>query len=135
MEEAAAEAGLIAEDTVRLVKVLPRLPSLPAPPRCCGQCSQQNLPSKVLPFVMSSLASLTCSATPGKTAARRKMPFAGFPGSSNKVEGVLPRALRFCREHWLWRPCNACTLCSRCRASSLLRVLSVTLPGHSLAHL
>ena len=44
----------------------------------------------VLPFVMSSPASLACSATPGKTAAREKMPIAGLPGSSNKVEGVLP---------------------------------------------
>ena len=57
------------------------------------QCSQQNLPSKVLPFVMSSLASLTCPATPGRTAARKSMLIAGFPGSSNKVEGVLPRFL------------------------------------------
>ena len=57
------------------------------------QCSRQNLPSKVLPFVMSSPASLTCSATPGKPAAREKMPSAGFHGSSNQVEGVLPRVL------------------------------------------
>ena len=57
------------------------------------QCSRQNLPSKVLRFVMSLPASLTCSATPGKTAARSKMPTAGFHGSSNKVEGVLARVL------------------------------------------
>ena len=75
------------------------------------QCSRQNLPSKVLPSVMSSLASLTCSTTPGKTAACKKKPIPGFPSSNNKVEGVLPRvlswqnplprALRFCREHCL----------------------------------
>ena len=57
------------------------------------QCSRQNLPSKVLPFVMSSPAFLTCSAPPGKSAACNKMPIAGFPGSSNKVEGILPRVL------------------------------------------
>ena len=56
-------------------------------------CSRQNLPSKVLPFVMSSLVSLKCSATPGKAAAFEKKPIPGFPGSSNKVEGVLPRVL------------------------------------------
>ena len=59
---------------------------------------------------MSSLAFLACSATSGRTAACEKKPIAGFPGSSNKVEGVLPRvlphgrtilplALRFCRGH------------------------------------
>ena len=42
---------------------------------------------------VSSSASLTCSATPGKSAARIKMPIAGFHGSSNKVEGILPRVL------------------------------------------
>ena len=72
------------------------------------QGTRQNLPSKVLPFVMFSLASLTCSATPGKTAAREEKPIAGLPGPNDKVEGVLPRvlpsgrtllpvALRFCR--------------------------------------
>ena len=57
------------------------------------QCSQQNLPSKVLPFVMYSPASLACSATPGKTAAREEVLMAGFPGSTNKAEGVLPGVL------------------------------------------
>ena len=63
---------------------------------------------------MSSLASLTCSATSGKIVACEKKPIAGFPGSSDKVEGVLPRvlphgrsvlplALRFCRAHWSFR--------------------------------
>ena len=53
------------------------------------QCSRQNLPSKVMP----SPSSLTCSATPDRTAACKKMPIAGFPGSSYKVEGVLLRVL------------------------------------------
>ena len=73
-----------------------------------SQGTRQNLPGKVLPFVMFSLASLTCSATPGQTAAREEKPIAGLPGPNDKVEGVLPRvlpsgrtllpiALRFCR--------------------------------------
>ena len=62
------------------------------------QCSQQNLPSKVLPFVVSSPASLTCCATPGKTAAHKKMPIASVPGSSNKAA--------FCQEFsQLAEPC------------------------------
>ena len=61
--------------------------------RRAAQCARQNLPSKVLPFIMSSLASLTCSATPGKPAACKRKPIPGFPGSSSKVEGVLPRVL------------------------------------------
>ena len=35
----------------------------------CSQYLRQNHLSEVLPFVMSSLASLTCSATSGKIAA------------------------------------------------------------------
>ena len=68
-------------------------PAASALVRLHPQGSRQNLPSKVLPFVMSSPASLTCSASPGGIAARRKLPIAGLFGSSNKVEGVLPRVL------------------------------------------
>ena len=50
-------------------------------------------PQQVSAFVMSSRASLTCSATRGKPAAGSKMLVASFPGSSNKVEGVLPRVV------------------------------------------
>lgn len=49
--------------------------------------------SEVPPFVMFSLVSLTCSATSGKTVARTKKPIASSPGSSNNVEGDLPRVL------------------------------------------
>ncbi len=57
------------------------------------QYLRQNHLSEVLPSVMSSLACLTSSANNGKSAAREQRPMAGFPGSSGKVEGVLPRDL------------------------------------------
>ena len=41
------------------------------------------------PFVMNSCGSLPCSATSGKIAAHQKKSNAGFPGSSNKQEGIL----------------------------------------------
>ena len=44
----------------------------------------------VEPSVMTSCACLPCSAAFGKIAAHQKKPIAGFPGSSNKQEGVLP---------------------------------------------
>jgi hypothetical protein len=46
----------------------------------------------ILPFVMTSCASLPCSATSGKIAAHQKKPIAGFPGSSDKNRKV------FCQE-------------------------------------
>ena len=51
----------------------------------------QNFHSNdILPFFLTSCASLSCSAAYGKTAAHQKKPIAGFPGSGNKQEGVLP---------------------------------------------
>ena len=57
--------------------------------RHCQGGRQYNL-NGILPFVMTSCASPPCSATSGKIAAHHNKPTAGFPGSSNKQEGVLP---------------------------------------------
>ena len=44
----------------------------------------------ILPFVSTSCASLPCSASYGKIAAQQKKPTAGFHGSGDKQESVLP---------------------------------------------
>ena len=48
-------------------------------PMSDDQCLRQNYPSKVLPCVMSSLASLTCTATPSKTLAVERRCSPPFP--------------------------------------------------------
>ena len=50
-----------------------------------SQCLRQDYLSKVLPCVMSILASLTCSATSGKGSDRCSWPTASSPGSSSKA--------------------------------------------------
>ncbi len=47
----------------------------------------------ILPCVMTFCAIFPCSANSGKDPASRKKPIAGFPGGSNKGEGILPGVL------------------------------------------
>ena len=55
-----------------------------------AQGGRQHDFNGILSFVMTSCASLPCSAADGKIVAHQKKPIAGFPGSGNRQESVLP---------------------------------------------
>ena len=59
---------------------------------CNAQRGRHDCLNGILPFVMTSCAFRSCSAT-SRIASHRKKPTAGFPGSSDKWKGMLPGVL------------------------------------------
>ena len=63
--------------------------------KCLCKCRISSVDGSIVStlfshYVTTLSASSLCPAPSGKIAAPHKKPIAGFPGSSNKQEGILP---------------------------------------------
>ncbi len=54
-----------------------------------GQCLRHNYPSKVLSIFITQVSHMLSNLRQGPTL--KEVAFAGFPGSNNRVEAILPR--------------------------------------------